>query len=316
MIRNIFTAVSVLLLAGASAARSPADDRYADNACVNCHRNLAGRLGEIVDVEWANSVHYANNVACEGCHGGDATARAEQFPSDKELKEAAHAGRNPEFSLLHGTGAGFVSRARGRSVSYFCGRCHTEIMEKHLGSPHGAFGDPSCLYCHGQGSHAIGEPSPSIIDTRSKSEGGRCALCHQSSTMQTVATIKTMLVEAAQSIDASAREYARLEELGYRNLSLGEAHHHTADTHSRLRRVFHSFNMREISELTRSIDAVGKRTAYAVQLVEALDRSRRQQTVVGIAAVVFLMVFAGVLVFYKRVFCEDYDRSRARPTAE
>jgi hypothetical protein len=150
-------------------------DRFATNACVQCHRDLPGRSSQIVDLEWKHSVHYAAGVGCDGCHGGDPSVNAEQFQSRQALKLASHRRRNPEFLVLHDTGREFVSSVRGRSVSYFCGMCHDEIKEKHLGSPHGKFGDPTCLYCHGQGSHKIEEPTLQIIDTRSRAEGGRCS---------------------------------------------------------------------------------------------------------------------------------------------
>ncbi|MFQ5653862.1 MAG: hypothetical protein ACE5GW_03910 [Planctomycetota bacterium] len=170
------------LLAGGSEdhAAVPAPDRkaavedpFAKNACVTCHRNLAGRLAEIVDLEWGQSVHYAGKVGCDGCHGGDPSLDREQFPSDEAFKEAAHLARSPEFLEITRPEGEFIGRARGRSISYFCGRCHAEIMEKHLGSPHGDFGIPSCLYCHGQGSHKIEKASIDIIDTRPRSEAGR-----------------------------------------------------------------------------------------------------------------------------------------------
>ncbi len=288
-------------------------DRYKDNACVQCHRNLAGRSAEIVDLEWANSVHYKNNVACDGCHGGDASVKPEQFPDDDALKQAAHLSRNPEFLVIQAAEGQFVSRARGRGVSYFCGRCHTEIMEKHLGSPHGKFGAPSCLFCHGQGSHTIKESRIDIIDTRPRSQAGRCSPCHQASTMTTVKEIKTILQTTSDLIDSSAAQFRELEEMGYRNLALAEAHHHTAETHSRLRRTFHSFNMRDINDLASSIKAVADQTSYAFKLVVALHKARHTQALVGLASVVFLLVFAGVVIFYKHTFCEDFDRTSAVP---
>ncbi len=283
-------------------------DAFADNACVQCHRALSGRSAEIVDLEWTRSVHFENNIGCDGCHGGDASLKREHFASDEAFKRAAHLARVPEFLTLHADDARFVSRARGRSISYFCGRCHTEIMEKHLGSPHGNFGDPSCLFCHGQGSHAIQRATIDIIDTRPRSDGGRCAVCHQASTMKVVGDIKEVLRTTAERIDSSAEEFLALEAAGYRNLSLGQLHHHTADTHSRLRRVFHSFNMRDINELAHSIEAVADQTDYACELVASLQRARRNQTLVGLGAVVFLLVFAGSLVYYKHAYCDDYGK--------
>jgi len=137
----------------------PKGEQYADNACVQCHRNQAGRSAEIVDLEWTKSVHYENSVACDGCHGGDASVKREQFLDEDALKQAAHLSRNPEFLALQAAEGRFVGRARGRSVSYLCGRCHQEIMEKHLGSPHGNFGDPSCLFCHGRRKNRSIQPS-------------------------------------------------------------------------------------------------------------------------------------------------------------
>lgn len=305
-----------MLLLGAAGAHDHAHDAagtttpavtmedYADNACVQCHRNVAGRSSEIVDLEWAHSVHFQANVACDGCHGGDASLKREQFPSDQAWKEAAHLARNPEFLQLHGPEGEFVSRVRGRSISYFCGRCHTEIMEKHLGSPHGNFGEPSCLYCHGRGSHAIEPASVDIIDTRPRSQAGRCSLCHQAATMKVVADIKAALEKTAERIDSSAERFTDLEGMGYRNLALSEMHHHTADTHSHLRRVFHSFNMREINELARSIEAVAKQTDNTHELVAALHTARKRQTLVGLGAAAFLLVFAGLLIFYGKAYCE------------
>jgi len=280
------------------------EDPYAKNACIQCHRNIAGRSAEIVDLEWANSVHHDNNVACDGCHGGDASLTRDQFPSEQAFKEAAHLARNPEFLYLHGGENGFVSRVRGRSISYFCGRCHTEIMEKHLGSPHGNFGDPSCLYCHGQGSHAIQNATIDIIDTRPRTEAGRCSLCHQASTMKAVADIKDILRKTSELIDSSAEKFFDLEEMGYRNLTLAGMHHNTADTQSQLRRAFHSFNMRDINELVRSIESVAKQSDYAYELVQSMQKARKRQTIMGLFAVLFLLAFARLLVYYKSTFCE------------
>ena len=77
--------------------------------------------------------------------------------------------------------------------------------------------------------------------------------------------------------------------------------------------MFHSFNLREINELARSIESVAQQTDYAHDLVAALHRAKRTQALVGLCAVVFLLSFAGLLVYYKHAFCEHYDRSSAVP---
>jgi hypothetical protein len=293
--------------APAAPAVAPAGDAFADNACVQCHRDLPGRSSEIVELEWKQSVHHSAKVGCEGCHGGDPSLPRDQFASDEEFKRAAHLQRNPEFLLMHrDKDKEFVSAARGRSVSYLCGKCHSKIKESHLGSPHGEFGDPTCLYCHGQGSHKIAPASLDIMDLRSRSEGGRCSACHRSGTMQAVARIKETLTETEKTIQASGRQYKELEAWGYRNLELEKLHHHAAETRSQLRQIFHSFNMRDITNFTAEIQGVADRTEASFELVQRLRSTQRQQTAVGTAAVLLLLSFAALLIYYKRAFLDHH----------
>lgn len=307
----LLAAFGVALLAS-SATRAedhgttPAADPFASNACVQCHRDLPGRSSEIVEVEWKHSVHYRAKVGCDGCHGGNASARREQFASVDEFKAASHLDRVPDFLLMHSKEDQFVGQARGRAVSYFCGKCHADIKEKHLGSPHGDFGDPTCLYCHGQGSHKIMPPSPLIIDTRSRAEGGRCSPCHRAATMQTVRQVKEILINTEEQIRTSGTLYAELEEWGYQNLELEQLHHHAQQVRSQLRQIFHSFNMREINNFASEIQAVAERTEATHELVERLRQTQRNQTVIGALAVTMLLVFAGLLVYYKKTFLDEH----------
>ena len=82
----------------------------------------------------------------------------------EEFTKASHRRRDPKFFVLHQPESELATPARGRSVSYFCGKCHSQITEKHLGSSHGNFGEPTCLYCHGQGSHLIPQATSAIIE--------------------------------------------------------------------------------------------------------------------------------------------------------
>ena len=100
--------ILVVLWAGAAPGAPPAPpapapppaDPFAENACVQCHRDLPGRSSEIVELEWKQSVHYAAGVGCDGCHGGNPAVRRDQFRSDEAFKQAAHLERNPEFLLI------------------------------------------------------------------------------------------------------------------------------------------------------------------------------------------------------------------------
>ena len=299
---NIVFCMALLLLVGqAPAAEKPANDDFAGNACVQCHKDLAGRSSEIVGREWIYSVHYKAKVGCDGCHGGHPSVRKEQFASAEEFKHAAHLDRNPEFLLMHREG-GLVTAARGRSVSYLCGKCHVQIKEYHLGSPHGEFGQPTCLYCHGGGSHRITPAALDIVDTRSRADGGRCTACHRAATMESVVRIKKVLTDTETRIKVTGEQYKVLEADGYRNLELERLHHHAGEARSQVRQIFHSFNMRDIAKLTTQLESVADRTTAAHELVKRGKNTQRHQIAVGAAAVLFLLSFAGLLIYYKNTY--------------
>ena len=270
-----------------------------DNACVSCHRDLVGKLGAVVQ-EWEQSVHFRNKVSCDGCHGGDPSVKREQFDSDETFKKRSHQQRSRELSLLTRPGEQFTSTARGRSVSYFCGKCHSLIKEKHLGSPHGDLGNPTCLYCHGQGSHAITESRVDIIDLKPHSQGGRCAVCHRAATMETVSRIHDTLVNAETQLKSASELYGRLETYGYKNLAMQKMYGHSRETLSQLRQSFHSFNMREINEAASTIRTNAQLTQDTYAMIQGLEVAKGQQAFTGILAVMFLLSFAGLLLSYRK----------------
>lgn len=294
-------------------------DRFAGNACVSCHALLPGRLGEIVMIEWSNSIHFANGVACDGCHGGDAAVRGEAYDSADAFKNASHLARDTQFLTIQPTADRFVSRVRGREISYFCGKCHALVKEKHLGSPHGDNGDPTCLYCHartadGRSTHQITAATLDIIDTRGREQAGRCSACHQAATMEAVGQIRETLARTATFIDEASRNYEDLLHRGYRSLELAGLQEHGNEVHSRLRRIFHSFDMREINNFAGEIQSLAERTSRTHALLDQVQRMRRQQTLVGLAVCGFLLCFVALLLYYKRNFCLEHaagDTGRA-----
>ena len=194
----------------------------APKLCVTCHKDVEKALAS------AHTVHGAVTQAdgCVSCHaphyGGNPSVRPEQFANEEAYKRAAHLDRNPEFLLLH-QDRNFVAAARGRSVAYFCRKCHAKIKEQHLGSPHGEFGDPTCLYCHGGGSHGIQRATAEIIDTRPRSDGGRCSPCHRAGTMEAVGRIKATLLDTEAQIKTSGELYTQLEASGLSQPRAGKA---------------------------------------------------------------------------------------------
>jgi len=299
--RLLFFCSCLVFLLTKCAGASANIDTYKDNACVSCHQNLPGKLSVAVE-EWKQSIHFRNNIACDGCHGGDPSVKRDQFDSEEAFKNHSHLNRDREFLLVPRTQSLFTSAVRGRAVSYFCGKCHSNIKEKHLGSPHGELGNPTCLYCHGRGSHAITESSPDIIDVRSRREGGRCAVCHRAATMEAVSNIHHIMVNAQSQLENSSKLYDWLEAHGYKNLAMEKMYHNSRETLSQLRQTFHSFNMREINEFASSIGTNAELTQETYNMIESLSLAKSQQAKLTILSVLFLLSFAGLLLIYRKKY--------------
>ena len=84
------------------------DSPYNNNACISCHQDLPGKLSAVVD-EWKQSIHFQNNVACDGCHGGDPSVKRDQFDNEKVFKERSHLQRDREFFLIQQSKDQFTS---------------------------------------------------------------------------------------------------------------------------------------------------------------------------------------------------------------
>jgi hypothetical protein len=153
--RGSLAVCALLVAAGLAAtidAQQPVDQKASPpppSQCVVCHEKQDGLLQRAV-TDWRSSVHAEKGIGCEGCHKGD--------PDDAKF--------------AHDAGRGFVAAPRLREIPYFCGRCHSEIKEKHLGSPHGEQGLPNCVTCHG--SHAVLPVDPSRIISEEA-----CSKCHR-----------------------------------------------------------------------------------------------------------------------------------------
>lgn len=304
MISILFT--TVLLASGQHGPVAPAQTAPA-SACLRCHEDLPGRLSQVV-ADWQESVHHDNRVSCENCHGGDAGVRREQFDTDDAFKKRAHLTRDSEFFSMSRSVSRFTGTARGRSISYFCGKCHANIKEKHLGSPHGDLGRPTCLFCHGRkGAHGIRPAHIDIIDPRPKSENGRCAICHREATMETVATVKNILLDAEVRLAKASDQYAWLETQGYKNLALEQMYHHSRETRSQLRQTFHSFNMQEINNFASAIKDNAERTQQTYDLINNLAQAKVTQARIGVAVGLFLLIFAALLLAYKKTMLAHHE---------
>ncbi len=118
--------------------------------CITCHGSLPGRLGEPVKL-WRGSIHAANGIACNNCHGGD--------PHD--AVNAMSPAR------------GFLGAPRETAIPDFCGRCHVGVEKDYLLSAHGKAlgkGGPTCVTCHSN--HLVVKATLDIINEKT------CSQCH------------------------------------------------------------------------------------------------------------------------------------------
>ncbi len=147
-----------------------AEELYAGNNCIECHRKSGGRLAEIVDDEWAKSVHYENKVPCQDCHGGDAFLTRDQVATDEEFKKAAHLTFNAEFLYLRDRVE--LEMVHEGGISFACGECHRGSAQKRLRDPHAGPDAPTCLFGRDGG----------VSQTRSRGIAYICASCHPRAT--------------------------------------------------------------------------------------------------------------------------------------
>jgi hypothetical protein len=118
--------------------------------CIRCHGAQTGRFGEPVRL-WRGSIHAANNVACNDCHGGD--------PND------------PVNAMS--PARGFLGAPKEKEIPTFCGRCHVGVARDYMRSAHGRAlgkGGPTCVTCHSN--HLVLKASLEIINEKT------CGRCH------------------------------------------------------------------------------------------------------------------------------------------
>lgn len=136
--------------------------------CLICHaaKTMKPAYREVVS-QWRKSVHYANGIACNDCHGGDPNNMALAMSPQK----------------------GFVGVPTYRGVMQFCGKCHIDILKSCciggaqfiiMGGTHCTNSHcialmttgigPNCVTCHG--AHDIQKANINLINPQ------LCGRCH------------------------------------------------------------------------------------------------------------------------------------------
>jgi len=165
----VVSAVAMLSLALALLVPAgPAAASEKENSCKDCHRNpdflVTNKLLYDYYQEWSRSVHAANGMSCDDCHGGNSEAT--------EKDEA------------HGEGVRASDPTSGvyyKNIPDTCGSCHEAILEGFVTSNHFEHVEkrkndeqgPTCVTCHG----AI---DSEVLNVNTVADA--CARCHNPET--------------------------------------------------------------------------------------------------------------------------------------
>lgn len=127
-----------------------------DNTCVGCHRGLTVTVGHTF-ADWEGSSHARAGVACQDCHGGDATK-----PQGEQAHQGVRSSRDPESPL-------YFTR-----LPQTCGSCHNAEWQLFQQSVHYAQlresgRGPNCVTCHGAMATTVLKPTD-LATT--------CSACH------------------------------------------------------------------------------------------------------------------------------------------
>lgn len=133
MKRAIELAAATLICLALLGARTASAKQAAIDTCVACHEQEEDEDVAKAVPEWRKSVHFAAEVTCDGCHGGN--------PRAKDEDDA------------HAESAGWVGTPGWKELPTFCGACHESIAH---GFADGNLGDgfegggipPTCVDCH------------------------------------------------------------------------------------------------------------------------------------------------------------------------
>ncbi len=169
-------AIVLAMGAGLAAAQTPAKPAgKSQNACINCHQNLPGKLGDPVK-KFKKDVHAQKGITCVGCHGGDQTSS--------------------NFAVIKSKENGFIGRPKVTDIPELCSKCHSHLeymrkfspsidvgqLSSYKTSVHGkllAKGDTkvaTCASCHG--SHGILPASNAASSVYPPNVSETCSKCH------------------------------------------------------------------------------------------------------------------------------------------
>ncbi|MFQ6033973.1 MAG: hypothetical protein ACE5KR_03845 [Candidatus Bipolaricaulia bacterium] len=224
------------------------------NTCVACHRQIPeGTLTGHSFRDWERSLHAAQDVACEACHGGDPT---------KGEKDRAHEGVIPSTEL--------GSKVYFKNIPATCGRCHTGEFERFQTSVHYRQLEeegrgPNCVTCHG--AMAISILTPEELQQT-------CSACHNERLgIKPVEPIKARYVlimfSQVKAYLEAVKELVELKKAAGQEVAAAEALIAQAEQElQEVRREWHTFIVDRIEEGVQKAFATVQAAVKQLQNVE------------------------------------------------
>jgi hypothetical protein len=257
LIMVILLTMFLWLPAGASAQEG--------NVCVQCHGALPGRLGGPV-AQWKGSIHAANGIYCNECHGGD----------PKDSPNAMSPQR------------GFIGVPKDKTIPGVCGRCHVGVMKNYQASAHGKAlgkGGPTCYTCHGN--HAVQKASLDLINEKS------CGSCHG---YQGAAAIKDSMRRTEDHILALESGIGRFKGEGFDTDTLEKG---LFSVRNRFHSLSHNVDVEQVKRdsvaLKGELDRIGNG-------LQQMDDSRRKWKIAAVFAVGGALLAALLLYLLRRTY--------------
>lgn len=241
---------------------APAQD---GNVCIQCHSTLSGKFGEPVPL-WKGSIHAANAIACNDCHGGD--------PHD--AVNAMSPAR------------GFRGVPKETDIPAFCGRCHVGVKNDYLQSAHGRAlgkGGPTCVTCHSN--HLVVKASLELINEKS------CSRCHS---YERARIIKSSMQETENLIVAIDKKIRELKQQGTDTDKLEKG---LFSARNRFHSMFHEVDVEKVKKESAVIIGDLEKLYGALK---GIDEERQKWKIMGAIAVGGALLFALLFFLLRKTY--------------
>jgi len=265
--KNLLTCISLAFLIACminpvAAAYLPAREEI---VCIRCHGAQPGRLGEPVKL-WRESIHAANGIACNDCHGGD----------PKDAVNAMSPARR------------FLGAPKETAIPAFCGRCHVGVAKDYLRSAHGRAlgkGGPTCVTCHSN--HLVVKATLDIINEK------RCSACHDyrraGIIREAMQQTEGVIVSIGARIDNYKREGVETDKLEKRLFSV----------RNRFHTLFHNVDVGMVKQESARINTELNSIADSL---DKIGEQRKKRKLAGAVVVGGALLAALILYFLRKSY--------------